>query len=402
MRFIIVALCAIAAASPHRAPAESLTLEGVLALAKTNAPAIRALHAESEERSALAMGGALRLPDNPELGVAGRRRGEQSFGDEYELALTQPLSGLFSHSKRDALARATSGVAALEAASAERALLLEVADSFLRLADAERRVVVAEDLQDDAARLEESVRARFDAGDVAKIDVNLARAESLRASAVLAVASAEAGEARALLLAAVGLSPGSRIEASDEALRAPPEIGEIGGRIAGLPEVRALDEAIEAARAEAELATAFHATGWSLGISVGKEEGDDVVEAGVGVSLPFFERRQASTAAATARLRRAESERAALVLRLAGAVESTAAAYRALHASMQSIDTELIPLLEENVALAVESWEAGRIGLADLILVRRDLLAARIERSEHWRRTRESEVRLRFLTGDLP
>ena len=59
----------------------------------------------------------------------------------------------------------------------------------------------------------------------------------------------------------------------------------------------------------------------------------------------------------------------------------------------------MLPLVEENERLALESYDVGQIGLGDLLLVRREALDARRFLIDQVIETRLAEVELRAKAG---
>jgi outer membrane protein, heavy metal efflux system len=80
-------------------------------------------------------------------------------------------------------------------------------------------------------------------------------------------------------------------------------------------------------------------------------------------------------------------------------VRGAVASYDALRAAAAEYERTVLPLVEENEKLALESYEVGQIGLADLLLVRREALDARRSLIDQLIDTRLAEVELRTRAG---
>ena len=75
------------------------------------------------------------------------------------------------------------------------------------------------------------------------------------------------------------------------------------------------------------------------------------------------------------------------------------ATHDALRAAASEYERTVLPLVEENEKLALESYEVGQIGLGDLLLVRREALDARRALIDQLIETRLAEVELRARAG---
>ena len=99
---------------------------------------------------------------------------------------------------------------------------------------------------------------------------------------------------------------------------------------------------------------------------------------GTTFSLPLLNRGSGERVAAEARLRRAEIELEATRARVEAELQSAYDAYVARRAAAESLSA-MSATLDENLDLARRSYESGQIGLADLLVVRRETLEARSE-----------------------
>jgi cobalt-zinc-cadmium efflux system outer membrane protein len=110
-----------------------------------------------------------------------------------------------------------------------------------------------------------------------------------------------------------------------------------------------------------------------------REEGKPVAGARFGLTLPLFQRQTGAIAVASARI--SESKAALATRRLA--LEARVRAAHARHAiavqAAEAITSSAMPLLEENEQLTRESYQAGKIGLLELLVIRREGIAARRE-----------------------
>jgi cobalt-zinc-cadmium efflux system outer membrane protein len=165
------------------------------------------------------------------------------------------------------------------------------------------------------------------------------------------------------------------------------------------PDVRALDAEIAEAEAEQSFARTLRWPELGVRASYSHEEGDRILLGGIGLTLPLFNRGQEAAAVASARLSRLRAEREALKRTIEAEVRGAIASHDALRAAVAEYERTVLPLVEENERLALESYEVGQIGLADLLLVRREALDARRAYIDQLLAMRLAEVELRARAG---
>jgi cobalt-zinc-cadmium efflux system outer membrane protein len=219
---------------------------------------------------------------------------------------------------------------------------------------------------------------RFRAGDLAVLDVNLARAALARARA-----ERDAGEAdQATTLGALrGLLrvDGPIAVRGDLALGAPPEVSALSQLIEQRPELRVLEAAIREADADSAVARTLAKPNYGVGLRYQREGDDHIVLGGLTVSLPLFSKGQELGATGTARgaRLRAELDATRAVMRID--LQSAVAAYERRVTAARGLETDALPGLDDTEALTARSFDAGQIGLPDVLLIRRELLDTRFQ-----------------------
>ncbi|HVR40081.1 MAG TPA: TolC family protein [Thermoanaerobaculia bacterium] len=400
-RFVFVAgfVLSVALRAAARQPAV-LTFEEAITRARASAPAVVAARMRIDETRARVIGASLPLATNPTMDVeAGRRTGAATTTD-YGIALAQDFE--LPARRRARIDSARAGVTQEEqrAREIEREVLREVATTFLRAVEARERAGTAasgKQLADEALQI---AQRRFNAGDVAQLDVNVART-------AIARAEVEERAAEALLIGQVtrlkgllGIAAAEPITIGGSLRDAlPVSADELIASAAERADVRVLDAEIEEAEAEQRLAKTLRWPELGLRASYQREGDERVTLGGVGLSLPFFNRGQEATALATARLARLHAERTALKLAIEADVRGALASHEALRAASEQYERTVLPLIEENERLALESYDVGQIGLAELLIVRRDALDARRAFIDQLIETRLAEVELHARAG---
>lgn len=376
--------------------ADVLTLESALERARQASPALVAARMRVDEAQARVTGASIPFSANPSVEVeAGRRGGEVSTTD-YGVAVAQDFDLPQRRRARIDAARAAVTQEEQRARDAEREVLREVATAFLRAVEAHERADAATSgkrIAEEALRIAER---RYAAGDVAQLDVNLARTAVARAEAETRTANAKLTGYGTQLQALLDLTDAVTVSGS---LRDTLGTDDLGTRAADRADTRVLDAEIAEAEAEQRFARTLRWPDFGVRASYAKEEGDRVILGGIGLTLPVFQRGQEAAAVANARLTRLRSERDALTRTIEAEVRGAVASHDALRAAASEYERMVLPLVEENEKLALESYEVGQIGLGDLLLVRREALDARRAFIDQLIDMRLAEVELRALAG---
>jgi cobalt-zinc-cadmium efflux system outer membrane protein len=219
---------------------------------------------------------------------------------------------------------------------------------------------------------------RLKAGDIAVLDVNIAKASLARVRAEREGAEASKalalGELRQLLRLDGDLNvDGTLSRPADADLTAALQAA------AQRPELRVLEAGIEEADAELRLGQSVARPEYGLGVRYSREEGDNIVLGGVTVTLPVFSKGQEQQAAGAARAARLRAELDAARARVQVDVRTAFDAYNRRLAALRVLETDAIPGLDENEQLTTRSFDVGQIGLPDLLLIRREILDTRFQ-----------------------
>jgi len=388
MRLVTIASATALFLLPSSVSAESvLTLELVLELARTQNPEVliaRAREAEAQGRLSTAR---VVLASNPELDVfAGPRdlrAPRQGSATDLELSATQrfEIGGQrgFRMGAANALIeqrRAETSAASLDAAA-------RAATAFYRALHAQ----LARDVADGAMRVAEGIlqaaEARFQAGETALFEVNLARVEKARATRERLNARMLIERAYGDLRVVLGLDPTASMAVQGDWPAAEPNTLEgMLEAMSARPDVRGLSAAVSGAEAEWRLAQAERHPDVLAGLGVRREEMEQTVGGRIGLSIPLFQRNAGAIASALARL---DEARTALQTRrrtLETWVRAAHAQYVSARDAAAAVREDVLPLLEENARLAQESYQAGKISLIDVLVVRRETFAAHREALE--------------------
>ncbi len=321
---------------------------------------------------------------NPELSADygrasadGRRASNLDFGVEQ----TIELGG--KRGKRMSVA-----VAGLEAARAWRArvrslVALRVRRAYTLAVVADKRLASAHEAEAIADEVKSFADQRLELGAGTRLEVNVAGAARGRAVADRLAAEQTVRAARAELAAAVGDRANTALAPSTDTLEwSVPALTEdefVARALSSRGDLLAAGADVAAAEAEVALARALGVP--DLAARVGRSrEGIDQQTAnriGVSMSVPLFNRNQGGRAVAQAQMDRARTSETALRQIVERDARVAFARYRFAREAQDAFDRGVVDKLSENLALARESLRAGKIGLLEFNVVRRDLVETR-------------------------
>ncbi len=379
------------------------TLEETLEIARRRAPLILSARGRIEEARGRLKGASIRFQQNPVLEAQGGPRfsnGERTADLDVSLGQDFELAGR----RKARIAGAEAGLEreAATAQDATRRLLREVAAAFLRGLAAQESLRLLSETERIASDFLRIAQRRFEAGDIPLLEVNLARISAARARSTLRVASAEHASALGELRVLLGMQPGEALairgQLSEERKY---EIETLIAQATDRPDIHALLAELREAEAEVRLGESFKKP--DIGVVAGyeREEGANVYVGGLKITLPVFSRGQELTATGTARAARIRGEIEALRRAVHHEVRSAFDAYRSRAEAAQELEKAAIPSLNENETLARRSYEEGEIGLAELLLIRREILETRLAYISALLDTRLSALELEFRAGVL-
>ena len=217
MRVFCGAVCiALGVAATVSAQPVSLTLSETLDRARQQSPSVLIALARIDESRARLVGASLRFPENPALDVAGgpRRTGSGTTVD-FEVGFSQRFQTGGQHDARVAGAEAGIESTAAEADDARRQVMAAAARLYVRLTHAQARLALFDSSEQVASEVVRVATVRYEAGDIAILDVNLGRATLARARSARTAADADRRIASADLRRLIGMPDGSDIVASD-------------------------------------------------------------------------------------------------------------------------------------------------------------------------------------------
>jgi cobalt-zinc-cadmium efflux system outer membrane protein len=376
-----VAVCAVVCLYADAAAAQGrmLTLADVLARARDQAPQIVSARLALEESRGRLLGALLKLRSNPQIDAAvGNRNGPEGRFTEFELGLGQFFEPGTRRSARIAGANAAIAQSAANVDEVTRAVLRSAASAYYRTLHANDRITLLNAAYELASGVYSTAERRFQAGDIAVLDVNIAKASLARVRAEREGAQASTalalGELRQLLRLEVDVG-------LDGTLSRPADADLAMALQSALqrPELRALEAAIQEAEADVRMGLSFSKPEYGVGVQFSREEGDQIVLGGMTVIVPTFSRGQEERAIGSARAARLRAELDAARTRVQAEVHAAFDAFNRRLAALHVLESDAIPGLGENEQLTTRSFEVGQIGLLELLLIRREILDTRFQ-----------------------
>jgi cobalt-zinc-cadmium efflux system outer membrane protein len=346
-------------------PGEPLTLDQAFALAEANDRAITA----ARLRRAVDQAGidVARERPNPEL------RYEQAKETPHEsLTATQPIELGGKRGRRIAVARAVAQTGEAELALTLADVRAQVRRAYYGRAAAQARQVIALDLQALAGRARDAAQERYEAGEIARLEVLQA---GLLLSQAENEANALAGErdaARAELNVLIGRSPGAPTSVVEDLAEVTLPAAEIAATAAlrGNAELAVLDRQVAEAAARAGLARSEQVPDPTVEGAITHDAPGEFTwgwRYAVGITVPLFTRHRAAVRVEEATLAQLRAQREALAQKLEGAVGAALARAAAPRQQYVRYRDVVLPQTREVEDMAEESYRAGQTGLPALL-----------------------------------
>lgn len=290
------------------------------------------------------------------------------------LSVTLPLSGRLKVEKDKALALA--GVEQLRVLLEEQKLLAELRASWLEWsATVEQSALTRAMLKelDEIVQTAEKLRA---AGELDSLDARLFRIERLTQAGSLQTLEAQARGEEIELRSRLGLSPAAEIKlvpSLNLMQRDFPTSQEATALILLHPRVRVARAEYEVAERALHLEIRKQYPDLAVGGGFGTDEGTERVLGGIGLPLPLWNRNRRAIAEARAAREAARVSAEGEYEQLLADVAKARAALDAAAARMRFVETQLAPLVDEQLAAA---RQLGRLGNYNTLVLLEAIKAA--------------------------
>ncbi len=362
---------------------EELSLDEVLAIAEAMNPELGAARKEIDLATAAVW--EARLYPNPSLlfefedyrtkDKATIGKMERSAGISFPLVVSGRIGAASS------LAEKEREVAAVNYLWRRREILSGVKRSFFGLLGARRQADLVKSTRDLAKSLHDVANERFRAQAVAEIEVLKSAVALAKAESDLRLADRATAVALKVLHASMGNVdlPKDKLSGDLATLFTAPSLEALRGHVTTLhPLLEVSRKAKEAAELNLSLARAERLPDLGLEITAGRGPDDDsIVEGGISIPLPLFNRNQAKIASAQARIDQAEfhvlSVRNDLLLRLTEAYHNFVGSQE----RVTSYQEEVLPKAEKALDQSNEGYRLGKFSQLDVLDAQRTLAEAR-------------------------
>ena len=415
------------AATQTRIDTVRLSLADARALAIRANPELRAARFDIAIARGELRQSALLMRANPETDVlAGGEGAEFAVGQEIEIAGQR---GVRRAAATAGLERATASVT-----NVARTALGDVDRTFYGFVASDRRMILAEEILALNQRLAEASDRQLQAGQISRLEFNLAIVEFGRSRARAIAARRARAEVVAELRQLLGLEPTTAIvpvvdstlvplAAEATSVGAVPAlvpvpalsaIAPVDGRrrplaldslitlaLSRRPDLVAGSAAVREATAQVSVARRDAFPNLLLrAASEPVEGGSREFRPGLGLTVPAFNRNQGEVQARRAAATQAEIERVTLILRVRSEVSRAVANYESAAEETNVLETTVLAPARENRRLLEIAFREGKVGLPVLLLMRNQVIDAELEYWDAWLAEREAIADLAEAIGE--
>lgn len=283
-------------------------------------------------------------------------------------------------------------------ADRERRLAAEVRRLYAEAIAANRELTFTSELTQIDTEIGNVLQVRVREGDAPPLEESLLRVEIDRLRSRRAMLEGRRRAAELQLATVIGLPANERIDIADSygdgvAVQTVEEATRLA--LQNRPDLRAADLNIAVAEAGLRLANAQALPDLSVfaGYANGRSGFDDtpvgplvdqdkLINAGIGISIPIFNRNQGAKAEAAAAIEQAKRLRELTELQVRAEVESAVARYRAADAAVEVFRQGVLERSEANVRTMRAAYEAGAFTISEFLAERRRLVDAQRELTE--------------------
>lgn len=385
---------------PLIAVAAPLTLEEAMRIAESANPAIRnALAAIHAVEGQLAEAQAL-LWNNPTAALEGSRTSVPQAAapddrfDTWRAGIAQSFEIAGQQGQRRAVAEAEIAAIRANIAEVRAALHADVEQRFVQVLALQLRGAVEQQTLAIVTDAAAAMAKRLAAGEVGRLDANLANVEAERARNQLVQLGEQLTQARAELAALLQLPPGELPEVTGDLRRdARYTLEDLVQAVSRRHQLETLARREDAARSRLELERSMRYPDVTFGVFAGRDGPptlrEDTLSLAVAVPIPLFRRNEAGIGRAMTELTQAQIQRQAAQRDAAAGVHAHWQRVTQLEGRAKRLREGVLKTLEDNQRLAQVALREGEIGIAELLLVNRQVAETRRELLDA-----ESELRL--------
>ncbi len=395
----------IVAIAPGRAFAEPLRLDRMTVARLARVSSLEARIATGNVNAALAATRGLPILsyDNPSISVQGGARFGVPTTPEVRGGLAIPIDiGGRIGARRDAAA-ADARQATADADETRRQLVREALVLHALALKSQIDIDLARARRALAQRLVEIAQRRVAAGDLGEGEVGVLALELAREDARLATATSNASANARSLAVLVGSEPSAEVTVVGDLVPhdEPPPLETLRAAVEQRSDVRRARATQAATAAQVDVATAER---WPTLSVIGAYEYHEVTNfalAGVSLPLPLFNNNRAAIGQREALAAAATTQVSASRTRAAGEVEAAFVRYVGAKNALQHLE-RAAALSKEVTARSARAYELGKVGIAELLAVRRATNEAFAEKVDGELAVAIARIELDAASGCLP
>ncbi len=404
MRRYILHICGVVAAmlfsSPIYAQDAAQNLRAAVEKAWARNPEAKVLEARRAEITARRTAASSVLPGAPALELSNRsdRLTDNRGQDELEAGVSLPLWLPGQQAARVEEAAAAEAGLNQEMRALRLKLAGELREAVWSAALAESQVVVAEHYLETTKKLEEDIKRRVAAGDLAQTDLNLAQNDTLTVQTALLEAQARRFQSEQNYSILVGESP--IVAEHEEALPALTAFDDH-------PRLTAARGAIAYAQAQLRAVNAARRDSPELTLSTRRERRDEAEpydqSIGISLRLPFSTeaRNRPLIAAAETALTQSQAQYEQARRQLEAEIKQAEQGYQMTQQALAIAETQQ-RLTAENVVLLQRSFDLGELSLVLLLQAKNAAFSAEQAYTQQKITLALSKARLNQAQGILP
>lgn len=305
-----------------------------------------------------------------------------------EGGLLQNLADLWRVPARKRVAKSELERTILAVAHQAALLAAEAKADYVATVTASQSLLVAEENLGTARQFSELSRERLEAGGSTQVEVNAAHSRFLEQQAATMTARFKATQAKLQLSATLGLQMSPlELELTDAQLVSRGLDVQVAALLASAATHR-LDlqsAAMDVEAAERRIPLERRQVWRSVrgGVTFETEGSELALGPGIGLTLPLFDQNQAQIAKAELLYEQSLRRMEGVKTQVSQQVRVAYAQYGLAQETVHLYEQELLPLREQSLELARESYAAGKTGFLYVLEAQNELLAARSEYVEH-------------------
>jgi cobalt-zinc-cadmium efflux system outer membrane protein len=354
-----------------------VSIEEALRSARENHPALHAARAEVE-----IAGGDARAAGtfsfNPVLGAGiGPARSTDSSFVNLDIGIAQTFELGGKRGARTSVASARVDAANSRLARTQLLLDAQVQEAFYRTLIFRRGTLATEEALQIAVELRAATEARLRLGAGTQLEVNLSVAAMARSTRDHLENERQFASALLALTVAAGWDPATPIDplGAVPVLPLPPDLDLLlVNALTERNDLRAVRADRRAAEANVTLARAMAWPDASIGLSYARQEEVRAGNMNVGLSLPLWNRNAGGRDAAVANAVRWEARELQTRREVERGVRDAYQRLQRARSAEAAFGADAVERLSENLQLAQQSFEAGKISLIEFGVVRRELI----------------------------